>query len=77
MDYEELAQTGDMEFASFECLSVALEDQVDENPDEILKALKFDPVPGVNDRQVWRWRERIDASLKRMPETRERLEALK
>lgn len=52
MDYEELAQTGDMEFASFECLSVALEDQVDENPDEILKSLKFDPVPGVNDRKV-------------------------
>ncbi|MCY0154732.1 GSU2403 family nucleotidyltransferase fold protein [Hoeflea alexandrii] len=57
MDYEELAQTGDMDFASFERLSVALEDQVDENPDEILKSLKFDPVPGVNDRQVWRWRQ--------------------
>jgi hypothetical protein len=57
MDYEELAQTGDMDFASFEPLSVALEDQVDENPDEILKSLKFDPVPGVNDRQVWRWRQ--------------------
>lgn len=57
MDYEELAQTGDVDFASFERLSVALEDQVDENPDEILKSLKFDPVPGVNDRQVWRWRQ--------------------
>jgi len=57
MDYEELAHTGDMDFASFERLSVALEDQVDENPDEILKSLKFDPVPGVNDRQVWRWRQ--------------------
>ena len=34
---------------SFWLLSVALEDQVGENPDEILKSLKFDPVPGVND----------------------------
>lgn len=57
MDHEELAQTGDIDFASFERLSVALEDKVDENPDEILKSLKFDPVPGVNDRQVWRWRQ--------------------
>lgn len=57
MDYEELARTGAMDFASFERLSVALEDQVEDNPDEILKSLKFDPVPGVNDRQVWRWRQ--------------------
>ncbi|WP_425419755.1 nucleotidyltransferase family protein [Oricola indica] len=57
MDYEELAQTGDIDFASFERLSVALEDKVEENPNEILKSLKFDPVPGVNDRQVWKWRQ--------------------
>lgn len=57
MDYEELAQTGDIDFASFERLSVALEDKVEESPDEILKSLKFDPVPGVNDRQVWKWRQ--------------------
>lgn len=56
-DSDELAQTGDIDFASFERLSVALEDQVEEAPDDILKALKFDPVPGVNDRQVWRWRQ--------------------
>lgn len=57
MDFEELAQTGDIDFASFERLSVALEDKVEENPDKILKLLKFDPVPGVNDRQVWKWRQ--------------------
>ena len=57
MDYEELAQTGDVDFASFERLSVALEDKVDESPHEILTSLKFDPVPGVNDRQVWKWRQ--------------------
>lgn len=57
MDYEELAQTGDVDFASFERLSVALEDKVEETPSEILDALHFDPVPGIADRQVWRWRQ--------------------
>ena len=56
-DSEELAQTGDIDFASFERLSVALGDEVEENPGDILQALKFDPVPGVSDRQVWRWRQ--------------------
>jgi hypothetical protein len=56
-DSEELAQTGDIDFASFERLSVALGDRVEENPGEILRTLKFDPVPGVQDRQVWKWRQ--------------------
>ncbi len=56
-DSDELAQTGDIDFASFERLSVALKDQVEESPNDILKALKFDPVPSINDRQVWRWRQ--------------------
>ncbi|WP_172330430.1 GSU2403 family nucleotidyltransferase fold protein [Mangrovicoccus sp. HB161399] len=54
---DELAQTGDIDFASFERLSIALEDRVEQGPDEILRALKFDAVPGVHDRQVWRWRQ--------------------
>ena len=57
MDYEELAQTGDIDFASFERLSVVLEDKVEENPAEILKLLKFDPVPSLNHRQIWKWRQ--------------------
>lgn len=56
-DSEELAQTGDIDFASFERLSVALGDKVEENPGEILQALKFDPVPGIRERQIWRWRQ--------------------
>lgn len=56
-DSDELAQTGDIDFASFERLSVALGDKVEQNPGEILQALKFDPVPGVQDRQVWKWRQ--------------------
>jgi hypothetical protein len=57
MDAEELAQTGDIDVASFERLSVALGDTVDESPADILNVLKFDPVPGINDRQMWRWRQ--------------------
>ena len=57
MDYEELAQTGDIDFASFERLSVALEDRVEEKPSEILSVLKFDPVPSASGSQVWRWRQ--------------------
>lgn len=57
MDYEELAQTGDIDLASFQRLSVALDDRVTVPPSEILDALRFDPVPGIADRQVWRWRQ--------------------
>lgn len=57
MDYEELAQTADVDLASFERLSVVLEDKVEQTPGEILRLLKFDPIPGIGDRQVWRWRQ--------------------
>ena len=54
-DADELAQTGDIDFASFHRLSVALEDRVVETPGAILEGMRFDPVPGIWDRQVWRW----------------------
>ncbi|MSU92016.1 hypothetical protein GE300_20895 [Rhodobacteraceae bacterium 2CG4] len=54
---EELAQTGDIDFASFERLSVAIGDTVEQSPGDILGELKFDPVPGIHDRQVWKWRQ--------------------
>ena len=56
-DSEELAQTGDIDFASFERLSVALGDRVEEEPGEILRSMKFEAVPGVYDRQIWKWRQ--------------------
>ena len=62
-DSEELAQTGDIDFASFHRLSVALGDRVMQNPGEILQTLKFDPVPGVHDRQVWKWRQNRGEAL--------------
>lgn len=62
-DSEELAQTGDIDFASFERLSVALGDKVEENPGDILQSLKFDPVPGMQDRQIWKWRQNRGAAM--------------
>lgn len=56
-DSDELAQTGDVDFASFERLSVALGDRVEEEPGDILKSMKFEPVPGIFDSQVWKWRQ--------------------
>jgi hypothetical protein len=56
-DSEELAQTGDIDFASFERLSVALGDRVEEEPGDILRSMKFEAVPGVFDQQIWKWRQ--------------------
>lgn len=63
MDFEELAQTGDIDVASFGRLSVALDDRVDEGPADILRMLKFDPVPGIGDWQVWKWRQSRSGAL--------------
>ena len=62
-DIDALAQTGDIDFVGFERLSVALGDRVEETPGDILQALKFDPVPGLSDRQVWKWRQNRGAAM--------------
>ncbi len=62
-DTDDLAQTGDIDLASFERLSVALGDTVEEAPGDILRALEFDPVPGLNDRHVWKWRQTRGAAM--------------
>lgn len=50
-----MANTGDIDIAQFGKLSVALEDHVDPSLAETFSALKFDPLPGLNPRQTWRW----------------------
>lgn len=62
-DAEDLAQTGDIDFASFERLSVALGDRVEDNPGDILQSLKFDPVPGQDTPHTWRWRQNRGAAM--------------
>lgn len=60
---DELARTGDLDIASFERLSVALGDRIEKDPGVILHELKFAPVSGVFDRQVWRWRQSSGEAL--------------
>jgi hypothetical protein len=50
-----IANTGDIDIAQFEKLSIVLEDQADPGLAETFSALKFDPVPGLIPRQTWRW----------------------
>ena len=50
-----MANTGDIDIAQFEKLSLALQDQVDPGLAETFSALKFDPVPGLDKGKTWRW----------------------
>ena len=50
-----MANTGDIDIAQFEKLSVALEDQVDPGLVETFTALKFTPLPGLHPGKTWRW----------------------
>ncbi|WP_349362723.1 MAG: GSU2403 family nucleotidyltransferase fold protein [Roseitalea porphyridii] len=52
-----MANTGDIDIAQFEKLSVALEDQVDPSLAETFSALKFDPLPGFEPGRTWHWKQ--------------------
>lgn len=54
---DELAQTGDIDIAQFERLSLALGDQVEEPLADGFRALDFAPVPSLGSRSVWKWRQ--------------------
>jgi hypothetical protein len=54
---DDLAQTGDIDIAQFERLSLALGDQVEEPLADGFKALDFVPIPSLNQRSVWRWKQ--------------------
>jgi len=50
-----MANTGDIDIAQFEKLSVALEDRVDPGLVETFSSLKFAPLPGLDPVRTWRW----------------------
>lgn len=50
-----MANTGDIDIAQFQKLSVALQDQVDPGLAETFSTLKFHPVPGLAKGRMWRW----------------------
>lgn len=55
--FDEAAQTNDIDIASFERLSLALEDMVSEPVQKVLAEFAFDPVPTLDRDVVWRWRQ--------------------
>jgi hypothetical protein len=55
--FDEAAQTNDIDIASFERLSLALEDTVSEPLQKVLGDFAFDPVPSLEPHAVWRWRQ--------------------
>jgi len=50
-----MANSGDIDIVQFEKLSVALQDQVDPGLAETFSALKFDPLPALDQGRTWRW----------------------
>jgi hypothetical protein len=54
---DDAAQTNDIDIASFERLSLALGDSVDQSLQQLLADFAFDPAPTLNDRKVWRWKQ--------------------
>lgn len=60
---DQAAQTNDIDIASFERLSLALEDQVDPGLAEVFGRLEFEPIPATDGRKVWRWRQSRQQTL--------------
>lgn len=55
--FEQAAQTDDIDVASFERLSLALDDTVSEPLQKVLADFSFEPVPTLDHGKVWRWRQ--------------------
>ncbi|WP_407051982.1 GSU2403 family nucleotidyltransferase fold protein [Methyloraptor flagellatus] len=60
---DQAAQTQDVDVASFERLSVALQDRVEERLADVFGALKFEPVPSADPGRAWRWRQTEQETL--------------
>jgi hypothetical protein len=55
--FDQLAQTDDVDIASFERLSLALADVAAPPLAEVLADFEFTPVPGLEPGKIWRWRQ--------------------
>jgi hypothetical protein len=53
----DLAQTGDIDIASFERLSLALGDQVEPSLHQTFQSLDFEPVPSLSKKAICRWKQ--------------------
>lgn len=55
--FDQLAQTRDLDVASFERLSLALQDHAEPPLREILSDFSFESVPSLEPGKVWKWRQ--------------------
>lgn len=55
--FDETALTRDMDIASFERLSLALEDVVEPRLQDVFRDFAFAPVPALKPENVWRWKQ--------------------
>lgn len=63
LSLDETAMTRDVDIASFEKLSLALEDSVEPGLTEVFDQLRFAPVPEIRTNKVWRWRQSDSQAL--------------
>lgn len=60
---DQTAMTNDIDIASFERLSLALGDSVDPSLRDVFQEFDFAPVPTLDRKQVWRWRQSRSETL--------------
>ncbi len=60
---DQTAQTNDIDIASFERLSLALEDVVSEPLENVLKEFSFEQIPSLEPGKTWRWRQTSSQTL--------------
>lgn len=63
LSLDQMAMTSDIDIASFEKLSLALEDAVEPDLAAVFKELNFAPVPALDHARTWRWRQSDGATL--------------
>lgn len=57
MTFDQVAMTNDIDIATFEHLSLALEDTASPSLNNVLENLNFRPVPNLDRKQSWRWQQ--------------------
>lgn len=60
---DQVAQTDDLDIASFERLSLALEDVAAPPVQQVLADFDFDPAPSIEPGRAWRWRQTAGNAL--------------
>ncbi len=65
LSLDQTAMTNDIDIASFERLSLAVDDTVSPPLQQVFDAFDFAPIPSLDRNRVWRWRQ---ASTERMVE---------